>query len=47
LRERIVPVGEREVAWAKQKPSATGRSDSRLEERVVAEFESSLTCLTG
>lgn len=48
LRERIMPVGEREGEWAREKPSAGAKDvESRLEERVVAEFEAALVCLTG
>lgn len=48
FRERIVPVGEREVEWVKQKASKDGQqSESRLEERIVDEFEAALVCLTS
>lgn len=48
LRERVLPVGERELGWVKQKSSAAGQSESsRLEERIVAELEAAMVCLTG
>lgn len=51
LRERILPVGEREAEWVQLKPAAAataaGGSESRLEEKIVAELEAALICLTG
>ena len=38
MRERIVPVGEREVGLAKVKPMG-GEAESRFEELVVAELK--------
>ena len=46
LRERIVPASERDVELARLKPLNTNSAaDSRLEERVVAEFEAASRCL--
>jgi nuclear pore complex protein Nup188 len=48
LRERIMPVGERETEWARQKPAVAVKDiENKLEERVVDEFEAALICLTG
>lgn len=48
LRERILPVGEREAEWAKVKGDGKVRDvESKLEERVVQEFEAALVCLSG
>jgi nuclear pore complex protein Nup188 len=48
LRERIMPVGERETEWARQKPTVAVKDiENKLEERVVDEFEAALICLTG
>ncbi|KAI5210307.1 hypothetical protein AUEXF2481DRAFT_104139 [Aureobasidium subglaciale EXF-2481] len=48
LRERIMPVGERETEWARQKPTAATKDiENKLEERIVDEFEAALVCLTG
>ncbi|KAL8836341.1 MAG: hypothetical protein Q9170_002955 [Blastenia crenularia] len=40
LRERIVPVGEREEAWVRMKPAGDGKNGvmNRLEEKVVEEM---------
>ncbi|KAF1343732.1 nucleoporin subcomplex protein binding to Pom34-domain-containing protein [Delphinella strobiligena] len=46
LRERIVPVGEREADWVKQRPGIES-GDSRLEESIVSELGAALVCLTG
>ncbi|GAB7340155.1 hypothetical protein MBLNU457_6633t3 [Dothideomycetes sp. NU457] len=46
LRERIVPVGEREGAWARAKSESSG-SETVLEERVVVELEGARDCLLG
>ncbi|KAL9075083.1 MAG: hypothetical protein Q9157_004124 [Trypethelium eluteriae] len=46
LRERIVPVGEREARWARREAADPGgMCESRLEERVVGELESAVGCL--
>ncbi|KAL1297497.1 hypothetical protein AAFC00_005016 [Neodothiora populina] len=47
LRDRVVPVGDREAEWAKQKPASASKGESRLEERVLAELEAAMVCLTG
>jgi nuclear pore complex protein Nup188 len=48
LRERILPVGERESEWVKQKSSGTRKDmENKLEERVVDELEAALVCLIG
>ncbi|KAI9823239.1 MAG: hypothetical protein M1819_001374 [Sarea resinae] len=57
LRDRIVATNEREVELARQKPStgstsasataAVATAENRLEERVVAELDSALGCLSG
>jgi nuclear pore complex protein Nup188 len=48
LRDRIMPVGERETEWARQKPAVAAKDiENKLEERVVDEFEAALICLTG
>ena len=46
LRERIVPVGEREGVWARAKSETSG-SETVLEERIVAELEGARDCLQG
>ena len=46
LRDRIVPLGEREVAWAWRKVGDSG-AESVLEERVVAELQDALECLSA
>jgi len=46
LRERIVPVGEREGVWARAK-SDSSDSETLLEERIVAELEGARDCLAG
>ncbi|GAB7353812.1 hypothetical protein MBLNU459_g4189t1 [Dothideomycetes sp. NU459] len=46
LRERIVPIGEREAAWARAKADAKD-ADNLLEQRIVSELEAALVCLTG
>ena len=46
LRERIVPMDEREGAWARDKPVHAGSgAENRLEEKVVEEMSSALMCL--
>ncbi|KAL9088590.1 MAG: hypothetical protein Q9165_006110 [Trypethelium subeluteriae] len=46
LRERVVPVGEREALWARREAADPGgMCESRLEERVVGELESAVGCL--
>ncbi|KAI4261899.1 MAG: hypothetical protein L6R42_002911 [Xanthoria sp. 1 TBL-2021] len=49
LRERIVPMGEREQAWAKMRPGENGssRSVNKLEEKVVEDLEQLMTLLGG
>ncbi|KAG9521151.1 hypothetical protein KCU93_g7541, partial [Aureobasidium melanogenum] len=48
LRERIMPIGERETEWARQKPAVVAKDiENKLEERVVDEFDAALVCLTG
>lgn len=48
LKERIVPASERETELARLKPLSTDTAaDSRLEERIVAEFEAALRCLSS
>lgn len=46
LREKIVPMDEREGVWAREKPvHGGGGAENRLEERVVEELSSALGCL--
>lgn len=49
LRERIVPTGEREEAWAKMRPgeNRSSRSVNKLEEKVVGDLEQLMTLLGG
>lgn len=47
LMERTVPLGAREVAWAKAKPNVPGITKSRLEEVVVGELEVVREVLNG
>ncbi|KAL8852198.1 MAG: hypothetical protein Q9221_002908 [Calogaya cf. arnoldii] len=49
LRERIVPIGEREEAWAKMRPgeNSSSRSVNKLEEKVVEDLEQLVTLLGG
>ncbi|KAL8919292.1 MAG: hypothetical protein Q9208_006857 [Pyrenodesmia sp. 3 TL-2023] len=47
LRERIVPVGEREEGWARMKPQRNTGALNRLEEKVVEEMGGLLMLLGG
>lgn len=47
LRERIVPLGPREVLWAKTKATADSSCQSRLEEVIVNELQSVRDVLNG
>ena len=48
LRSRLVPLGEREQAWARQKPKAADAgAESAYEEMVVNEIEVALSLLDG
>ena len=38
LRDRIVPINDREEAWAKAKPDKEGAGESKLEEKVLVEL---------
>ncbi|KAK6086386.1 hypothetical protein SCUP234_02599 [Seiridium cupressi] len=48
LRERLVPLGQREIEWKGTKPSDTGKArgyESKLEEKVVEQLEGVRTVL--
>lgn len=46
LREKIVPMDEKEGLWARERPLHTGSgAENRLEEKVVEEMNSALVCL--
>ncbi|KAL8742684.1 MAG: hypothetical protein Q9184_008214 [Pyrenodesmia sp. 2 TL-2023] len=47
LRERVVPVGEREEGWARMKPHSNNGALNRLEEKVVEEMSGLLVLLGG
>jgi len=48
LRERLVPMNEREGEWVRQKPvKSTSDAENRLEEKVLEEMNSALVCLGG
>jgi nuclear pore complex protein Nup188 len=48
LRARIVATNEKELEMARQKPvSAASGAESRLEEKIVEELTTALTCLSG
>ncbi|KAL8814302.1 MAG: hypothetical protein Q9223_006461 [Gallowayella weberi] len=49
LRERIVPIGDREEVWTRMKPGGNGASGavSKLEEKVVEDLELLFTLLGG
>ncbi|KAL8725135.1 MAG: hypothetical protein Q9166_007539 [cf. Caloplaca sp. 2 TL-2023] len=49
LRERTVPVGEREERWARMKPAGNGASGAvnRLEEKIVEDLDLLMTLLGG
>ncbi|KAL8906109.1 MAG: hypothetical protein Q9207_002241 [Kuettlingeria erythrocarpa] len=47
LRERIVPVGDREEGWTRMKPQSNTGSSNRLEEKVVEEMGGLLMLLGG
>ncbi|KAI9854747.1 MAG: hypothetical protein M1830_006509, partial [Pleopsidium flavum] len=48
LRERIVPMNEREGQWVRQKRfKAASDAENRLEEKVLEEMNSALVCLGG
>ncbi|KAL8860309.1 MAG: hypothetical protein Q9178_003280 [Gyalolechia marmorata] len=49
LRERIVPIGEREEKWARMRPAghSASRAINKLEEKIVEELEQLMTLLGG
>lgn len=48
LRDKIVPISEKEEAWARQQPLKPGSdADNRLEEKVVGELNAVLMLLSG